>query len=316
MPADRGDAVADVQRRLLSLGYELGPSGVDGVYLGSTMAAVKDFQHTRGLPEDGVVGPITWSALVDETFVLGDRMLYLRSPHLHGRDVRLLQSALNALGFACGEPDAIFGAFTERAVREFQRNTAQHDDGIVGTDTVRAVLNLQHVWQDKDPRAPVALRCAPARAADALAHASISIGWTGEVARSVAERVANLATATRDEARVVVTPASQAGPADVSLTICGATSCDAEAAQVVVRAGERDHMLPLRMLTAIGGAQSAETVRVGLVGFEEVGELFLQRAAVDLLDAVCSAVAGEVQGVLESPTSVTEPTDRLRRPKP
>ena len=55
------------------------------------------------LGEDGFVGDATWAALVDATFTLGDRMLYLRVPHFHGHDVRVLQQALNVLGFACGE---------------------------------------------------------------------------------------------------------------------------------------------------------------------------------------------------------------------
>ena len=118
---DRGAAVEDVQKRLLVLGFDLGPTGVDGVFLGATLSAVRSFQHANGLSEDGTVGDETWAALVDATFRLGDRLLYLRYPYLHGADVRALQSALNVLGFACGSPDGIFGAFTERAVRTFPR---------------------------------------------------------------------------------------------------------------------------------------------------------------------------------------------------
>src|SRR5450759_569983 len=129
---DRGPAVEDVQRRLLVLGEDLGTTGVDGCFLGATYAAVVAFQRERGLDEDGEVGPETWAALVDATFTLGDRLLYLRYPYLHGADVRSLQQALNALGFACGETDGIFGAFTERAVREFQANMGLDADGIVG----------------------------------------------------------------------------------------------------------------------------------------------------------------------------------------
>ena len=163
-PGDRGSAVEDIQRRLLVLGYDLGRTGIDGVYLGRTREAVEAFQREHGLAENGVVGDQTWAALVDATFTLGDRMLYLRVPHFHGRDVRSMQEALNALGFACGLTDGIFGTFTERAVREFQRNAGLAADGIVGADTVSALTNLRHVWEGKEPHAHSAAQ-ARARAA-------------------------------------------------------------------------------------------------------------------------------------------------------
>ena len=142
LPGGRGPAVEDVQKRLMTLGYDLGSTGVDAVFLGKTREAVVAFQNARGLSEDGVVGDETWSALVDSTFTLGDRMLYLRQPHFHGNDVRTLQGALNTLGFSCGEVDAIFGAYSEHAVREFQRNSGQPDDGIVGPGTVRVAASV------------------------------------------------------------------------------------------------------------------------------------------------------------------------------
>ena len=86
LPGGRGPAVEDIQRRLLALGFDLGPTGVDGVFLGKTRDAVIAFQTGNGLSEDGVVGGETWAALVDATFKLGDRTLYLRLPHFHGRD--------------------------------------------------------------------------------------------------------------------------------------------------------------------------------------------------------------------------------------
>jgi len=88
---DRGAAVEDIQRRLRTLGYELGITGIDGVFFGLTAEAVRAFQQEHGLAEDGLVGDETWSALVDATFTLGDRMLYLRLPYFHGHDVALRQ---------------------------------------------------------------------------------------------------------------------------------------------------------------------------------------------------------------------------------
>ncbi len=215
----RGPAVEDVQKRLLRLGYDLGSSGVDGVFLGATLDAVRNFQRERRLAEDGVVGQETWSALVDATFALGDRLLYLRFPYLHGVDVQVLQGALNVLGFACGNPDGIFGAFTERAVREFQMNTGSPADGIVGPDTVRAVTRLRHVWLDKDPTSPVELAVAPARAAALLARVRIQVRCLDDTGRDVAERFANLAVATEPASTVFVCDAEADRTADVLLHV-------------------------------------------------------------------------------------------------
>ena len=74
------------------------------------------------------------------------------------------------------KPTAIFGAFTERAVREFQRNAGLPNDGIVGPDTARTISNLRHVWEGKDSRSHSAAQVAPARAAEVLAQGAAARG--------------------------------------------------------------------------------------------------------------------------------------------
>jgi hypothetical protein len=160
---DRGAAVADIQRRLRVLGYDLGSTGVDGVFLESTRAAVQDFQRSARIEPTGSVGPRTWSVLVDSTFELGDRMLYLRFPYFHGADVTQLQAALNSLGFATGGADGIFGSYTERAVAEFQANSGLDADGLVGAETFQALFALRHLWSDKEGAAHSGARAAPHR---------------------------------------------------------------------------------------------------------------------------------------------------------
>ncbi|HZL06375.1 MAG TPA: peptidoglycan-binding protein [Coriobacteriia bacterium] len=286
----RGAAVEDVQQRLLRLGYELGSSGVDGVFLGETYEAVRSFQHERGLAEDGAVGPETWAALVDATFTLGDRLLYLRLPYFHGADVRTLQGALNVLGFACGGPDAIFGAYTERAVREFQANTGQPADGIVGADTVRSVLRLRHVWADKDPALPVSLVLAPARAAEVLARTRIAVVARDARAAAIADRFENLARATEPSARVHVTSESGDPDADVVLDLGEFTPGSAPAGVPFVRVAEGgEDAVEARVFTALLGARRRPRATVDLadVPTDERGD---QRLAVRLLDAVCSAL--------------------------
>lgn len=54
-PMMRGEDIAELQSRLNSLGFDSGK--VDGIFGPDTAAAVADFQHNRGLAEDGRVGP-------------------------------------------------------------------------------------------------------------------------------------------------------------------------------------------------------------------------------------------------------------------
>jgi peptidoglycan hydrolase-like protein with peptidoglycan-binding domain len=289
---DRGPAVEDVQRRLRSLGYDVGPAGVDGVFLGATFGAVRAFQHARSLAEDGVVGPETWAALVDATFTLGDRLLYLRLPHFHGRDVRMLQGALNALGFACGQPDAIFGPFTERAVREFQRNTGQPADGVVGSETVRAVVNLRHVWGDKDPTAPVALRLQPARAGEALAGAKVVACHADDVGLAVAERLANLAVAACDRASVVIQSCDERLREDADVVLVLGRSVTSAESPVVSLEADYGSPVSARLVTALESVPGPRREVAVAVGDAEPGdERRLQHVAVGLLDGLCAALA-------------------------
>ncbi len=291
---DRGAGVEDIQKRLLSLGYDIGHTGVDGVFLGATLAAVRSFQSSRGMAEDGIVGPETWAALVDATFTLGDRLLYLRLPYFHGRDVRVLQGALNALGFACGRPDGIFGPYTEQAVREFQRNTGQPADGIVGTETVRAVLNLQHVWGDKDPTAPVALRLVPARAAEVLARVRVVAHHADAAGLEVATRLANLAVAACSEAAVMIGSSRGEVPEGSRVVlVIGASplAAEAPAARVAVDSGYGTE-LSARLVTALETVPGPRRdVGVELAGGLERDERWLQHVAVGLLDGLCAALA-------------------------
>lgn len=58
------DTVVEVQRFLISQGYDLGPSGADGVFGKKSTAALKDFQVKNGLTSDGIYGPNTKAAMM------------------------------------------------------------------------------------------------------------------------------------------------------------------------------------------------------------------------------------------------------------
>ena len=126
---DTGAAVEDVQTRLARIGH-LPEDAITGIFDDATAAALAEFLAASALPPSEEVTEKVWAALVDATYNLGDRTLYLRMPYFHGHDVLELQQALGALGFFYGTRDAIFGAHTEEALRRFQLNLGLPSDGI------------------------------------------------------------------------------------------------------------------------------------------------------------------------------------------
>jgi len=132
---DRGQAVRDVQHLLQAHGFGV---LVDGDFGAATNASVRSFQKAHSLEADGIVGPLTWSAIVIEVS-RGDR----------GDAVRAVQEELQ-IRVEVGNPDlavdvdGIFGPRTEAAVRTFQEGVARAVpdfpvDGIVGRLTWQAL---------------------------------------------------------------------------------------------------------------------------------------------------------------------------------
>ena len=151
IPGDRGMAVSDVQKRLHDLGFS--PSGFeaemrDAYYGETTSQAVRSFQEARGLRAEGSVDETTWQELVEASFNLGDRFLYLRVPPFRGDDVREVQRYLNRLGFNAGREDGIFGQDTDHALRAFQHNMDLPIDGIAGSSTISCLQRLKHALKD------------------------------------------------------------------------------------------------------------------------------------------------------------------------
>ena len=60
----RGEAVRAAQLLLIGRGYHCGPGGADGDFGPATSGGVCRFQRGRQLEVDGVIGPITWRALL------------------------------------------------------------------------------------------------------------------------------------------------------------------------------------------------------------------------------------------------------------
>ena len=134
----------DQQHPVKTLQYLLRARGhnvtVDGIFGSQTDAAVRAFQQQRGLAVDGVVGPVTWRALII-TVRQGSQ----------GDAVRGVQEEFQYRNLT-GDPskgvqvDGIFGPMTDDAVRGFQQ--ALHTgipsvtvDGIVGPVTWQALVS-------------------------------------------------------------------------------------------------------------------------------------------------------------------------------
>src|SRR3954471_1909375 len=141
-PGQRGEAIRDLQRRLGAAGFPPAVGAEAAFFCPATEAAVRAFQSGRGLRCDGICDEQTWTALVEASWNLGDRLLFLTSPNLRGDDVAELQSRLGRIGFDCGRVDGILGPSTARALEEFQSNCGTPADGVCGPDTVRTLTIL------------------------------------------------------------------------------------------------------------------------------------------------------------------------------
>ena len=195
-----GEAVRDLHRRLLELGYTVEETEVvEGSFGRDTEARLRGFQAERGLHEHGRLDATTMSALVEAGYRLGDRNLYLHSPMMRGDDVADLQLRLGGLGFDAGRIDGVFGPDSARALLDFQRNTGLATDGIAGRHTF---VSLRQLAARQSGRTPVAqvrelerLRQAQVRLVDrrvALGQFGSCAALAGAVARQLRARGAQV----------------------------------------------------------------------------------------------------------------------------
>lgn len=288
---DTGPAIEDVQSRLALIGY-LNESQITGTFDDASLEAVKNFAKDHNCVSgsaEGEVTPKVWAALVDATFNLGDRTLYLRMPYFHGHDVAELQQALGALGFFCGSEDGIFGAHTEEALRKFQLNLGLPSDGIAGAYTYSEIRNLEHSWVGKEAHhktGPLGF----ARAADVLESNAICIFGTCDFTRSIASRMSNLALATNPSSKIVSAEVLSVAPDDDMLFVNISIEPGDDPTPTVVYSD--DGNFSKRLSGALDMARAAKPYRIKVVFPEktwmEAGEdRSAQHFAITLLDALC-----------------------------
>lgn len=137
---DRSTAIELISNTLLRLGFLTTPSDIFDEKL---TQGIKAFQQERGLTATGVINEITARSLEEARFKLGDRVLSFNSSSLmRGDDVSNLQDRLIQMGFNCGKVDGIYGANTERAVKEFQKSVGIAADGKCGPATLISLMRL------------------------------------------------------------------------------------------------------------------------------------------------------------------------------
>lgn len=151
----QGQAVRDLQERLIHLGYLTGQA--DGIFGTDTAEAVYAFQKRNGLPRDGKAGPQTLTALYNASAARPTATptpapttppaTISSSSILRQGDksnaVKQMQQKLIDLGYLSGKADGNFGPLTYQALRAFQRANALDVDGIAGKDTLNTLNSIQ-----------------------------------------------------------------------------------------------------------------------------------------------------------------------------
>jgi peptidoglycan hydrolase-like protein with peptidoglycan-binding domain len=131
---DKAHPVPSLQYHLRARGHTV---TVDGTFGPKTEAAVRAFQKEKHLSVDGIVGPLTWQALVT-TIRLGDRGDAVRSLQEEFQYRNLSEDPANAPAV-----DGIFGPVTETAVLDWQQFLHDNDEPSMSVDGVAGRMTWQ-----------------------------------------------------------------------------------------------------------------------------------------------------------------------------
>ncbi|MBQ9326130.1 MAG: peptidoglycan-binding protein [Clostridia bacterium] len=157
---DSGEAVTRLQTALKALGYRIGT--IDGSYGAYTENAVRKFQKRNGLTVDGIAGESTQEKIYAQAEKKGTTVTasataasqVTSADTYFGGDyatittsstkarIKLLQSALNTLGYACGSADGKYGSKTGDAVKALQKANGLTADGSAGKKTLQKIESL------------------------------------------------------------------------------------------------------------------------------------------------------------------------------
>ena len=146
---DKNDGVKQIQAKLKELGFF--KNDITGNFYSATEAAVREFQRSNGLTEDGIAGPKVQAKLfgsassvvvvtpteqkptvVQPVNVVGKMMKYGDK----GSDVVDLQNKLKKLGYFNEVSTGNFYSVTESAVKAFQKAYGYSADGIATQELI------------------------------------------------------------------------------------------------------------------------------------------------------------------------------------
>ena len=199
---DKGEAVADLQRTLTTLGFYKGE--IDGNYGRSTSNAVKAYQKAHSIRQTGKMNNFTWLSLnaAMQTPTPGDSspMYELNEDNVivmyrgtRGLAVTRLEERLIELGYYNRTPNGVYENQDMDAVRQFQRNNGFTSTGIADLYTQRALYSSNAIpssesppegWQKLTTDTPV-----PTATLSAAIYGLLKIGSRGDEVLSLQNRL-------------------------------------------------------------------------------------------------------------------------------
>ena len=138
----RGDDVSELQGRLNSLGFDAG--NADGIFGPDTRRAVHEFQHNRGMAEDGIAGPVTVAEL---------RVVARKAPDT-GRDAVRERQWLRSL------PNSIVGTriFLDPGCKNIVEDRLAWDTALAAAGAVQELGGIPVLSRSQDTKFPVRIR--------------------------------------------------------------------------------------------------------------------------------------------------------------
>jgi peptidoglycan hydrolase-like protein with peptidoglycan-binding domain len=141
----------DIQNALIAKGFSCGPTGADGMYGPATTAAVKAFQASVGITQDGIYGPITDQHLfgvpeggtTPPPFPLPAGWYFgpkegpqqsVSGYYSHSDDLKVWQQRMKDRGWNI-TVDGLYGPETESIAKQFQAEKGLVVDGLIGVNT-------------------------------------------------------------------------------------------------------------------------------------------------------------------------------------
>ena len=202
---------------------------------------------------------------------------------------------MNALGFGCGDVDGYFGPHTENALQQFQENVGLFADGMAFQDTFRYIDRLRHVWEGKPSVLEAEERTGFARAANVLEHYRIAVSGQDAIARNIASRMWNIASATTENSGMVLSEGEAPEGMDLVLELASDELPENAEPRPTLTLAQCNN-LAKRISTAFEAAASKPAhLRIELTGLTCYNGTFTssdaQTLAVRILDGVCAALS-------------------------